>query len=150
MIERMLAALRARERLECDRIVVGRLDPAIISILRARQIPIHTPEIYVNHKGLSHLARSSKRKRGAGLKDDDILAIPGYLARPDAIFLEQKRDRAHLLYCVRRLPKSIKLVVDPGFVYKGEGLTLIKTAGYIRPSDMKNSRFELVWGSWEI
>ena len=147
MIERMLAALRARERLEFDRIVVGRLDPAIVSILCARQIPIHTIKIHLTSRGLSHLARSSKRKRGAGLKDDDILAIPDYLAHPDAIFLERCEEKNHLLFCVKNGDRAIKIVVDTkGYEKRKIPLTLIKTAGYIRASDMKNSCFELVWG----
>ena len=109
-------------------------------------------EIYLTHKGLSHLARKSKRKRGAGLddKDMDILRLPEIVKEPKAVFLEKTKQKFNLLYCDDR-GRCIKIVVDTkAFEKRKKPLTLIKTAGYIQSSDMKNKDFELIFGEWEF
>ena len=126
------------KKLTKTKIIVGRLDVKIIEFLKARDIKIHTNEIYLTSKGLSHLIRNSKRKRGAGLIRDDVLKIPQILENPDAVFFDKHNNRFNLIYC-KADKKVIKLVIDTkGFEKRKTPITLIKTAGYIQKSDMKN------------
>jgi len=60
---------------------------------------IHTKEIYLTHKGLSHLARESKKRRGAGLSEEDILRIPEILKNPHTIYFDKNSDKLNVLYC---------------------------------------------------
>jgi len=145
----MLYEIKNNSKLSKNKIKVGELKEEIIEFLKQNDIPIHTKEIYINHKGLSHLARDSKKKRGAGLSEEDILKIPKILQNPSAIFLEKIKNKLNLLYCDNTSEKCIKLVIDTKFTYKGEKITLIKTAGYIKSSDLKNPFIELIFGTWK-
>ena len=90
-IGQMLSQIREKKKLSKDRIVVGSLDDAVVAFLEKRGIPVYTQEIYLNHKGLSHLSRRSKRQRGAGLDDEDILKIPSIVENPSALFIEHTK-----------------------------------------------------------
>jgi len=149
-IKQMLEEIRSKNKLTKNKVVVGELSNEIIEFLKNRNVPIHTKEIYVNHKGLSHLARDSKRKRGAGLDEEDILRIPEILKNPSAIFFEKSKQKFNLLYCDDKSKKCIKLVVNTKFQKKKDKMTLVTTAGYINPSDMKNPDFELIFGDWKF
>ena len=134
-IKEMLRQLREKERLIKDRIVVGYLDDEIVKFLEERGVPIHTKEIYLTHKGLSHLARDTKRKRGAGLNDSDILSIPKVINRGNARFDE--KGGKNVLFFQKSSEKYIKLVVDTSVHDKKLGkITLIKTAGYVVESNL--------------
>jgi len=140
----MLYEIRTNEKISKNKIVVGTLSEDIISFLKDRDIPIHTKEIYLTSKGLSHLARDSKKKRGAGLSDSDILNIPNILKNPSAIYFDESKNKLNLLYCKNRekCEKFIKVVVDTkGVANRNEKITIIKTAGYVEEyniKDMKN------------
>ena len=86
------------KKLTKTKIIVGRLDIKVIEFLKARDIKIHTNEIYLTSKGLSHLIRDSKRKRGAGLIRDDVLKIPQILEEPLSVYFDSKKDKLNLLY----------------------------------------------------
>ena len=45
-----------------NKIVVDLLDERVIQFLNEKDVPVHTKEIYLTHKGLAHLARESKKK----------------------------------------------------------------------------------------
>ena len=96
-IKQMLSQIREKKKLSKDRIVVGSLDDAVVALLEKRGIPVYTKEIYLNHKGLSHLSRRSKRQRGAGLDDVDILNIPRIVKKPSALFIEHTKSKLNLL-----------------------------------------------------
>jgi len=147
-LKQFLEEIKNKSKHTKNKIVVGYLDEAVIKFLENKNIPVHTKEIYINHKGLSHLARESKIKRGAGLSEEDILKIPDILQNPSAVFLETTKAKMNLLYCEDKSQKCIKIVIDTKFVYKSKNLTLIKTAGYIKPSDLKNSMNKLIYGKW--
>jgi len=149
-ISEFLEIVENREKHTKNKIVVGYLKDEIISFLNKNDVEVHTKEIYLNHKGLAHLSRDSKRQRGAGLSREDIIRIPLILENISAIFFETTKQRFNLLYCENNTKKCIKLVIDTKFVYKGEKLTLIKTAGYINKSDMKNPNFKLIFGEWIV
>jgi len=149
-ISEFLEIVENREKHTKNKIVVGYLKDEIISFLNENDVAVHTKEIYLNHKGLAHLSRDSKRQRGGGLSREDIIRIPLILENISAIFFETTKQRFNLLYCENNTKKCIKLVIDTKFVYKGEKLTLIKTAGYINKSDMKNPNFKLIFGEWIV
>jgi len=140
----MLDEIKNNSKLSKNKIKVGELKEEIIEFLKQNDIPIHTKEIYINHKGLSHLARDSKKKRGAGLSEEDILKIPKILKSPIAIFFDNNKDKLNLLYCDKNddCNKLIKLVVDTKMIYKSEKLTLLKTAGYVKWHNIfKNKKY---------
>jgi hypothetical protein len=70
-------------------------------------------KIYLTSKGLSHLARDSKKNRGAGLSDEDIFSIPEILNHPTYIYFDSKKDKLNLLYCkdIDRCDNIIKIDV---------------------------------------
>ena len=55
-IEQMLQEIRQKKRLSVDKIVVGKLSDEIVAFLKKKSIAIHTREIFLTAKGLSHLA----------------------------------------------------------------------------------------------
>ncbi len=140
----LLQEIKQRKRHTKSRVVVGRLDDAVVCFLEERDVAVHTREIYLTHKGLSHLARDSKKRRKAGLNEDDILKIPKILKNPSAVFFDSDKDKLDLLYCDKNdsCNKMIKLVVDTKIDYKSEKLTLVKTAGYIKWHNVfKNKKY---------
>ena len=150
-IKQMLEEIKNKRKLTKSKIAVGELSDNIIEFLKNRNVSIHTKEIYLTHKGLSHFARDSKRKRGAGLSEEDILKIPEILKYPSAVFFEKTKQKFNLLYCDDKNKKYIKIVVDTkGYEKRKIPITLIKTAGYINSSDMKNPDFELIFGDWKF
>ncbi len=149
-IKKMLDEIKNKQKLTKNKIKVGELNNEIIKFLEEKGIPVHTKEIYLTNKGLSHLARESKKRRGAGLSEDDILRIPYIMRRPSAIFLELSNKKMNLLYCDNQSQKCIKIVIDTKHIEKKIKLTIIKTAGYINSSDMKNPNFKLIFGDWEF
>ena len=141
----MLNEIRDGKKLTKNKIVVGTLNDSCIEFLKNRKITIHTKEIYLTSKGLSHLARDSKKKRGAGLSDEDILKIPSILTSPSDIYFDQGKKRFNLIYCDLNRKKCIKIAVDTkAFSNKKETITMIKTAGYIKKEDMNDVIFERI------
>ena len=65
-IKHMLLQIKNKEKITKKKIQVGYLKNEIIEFLNKNDIEIHTKEIYLTDKGLSHLARDSKKERGAG------------------------------------------------------------------------------------
>jgi len=139
-IKQMLSEIKTQKKLTKNKIKVGVLKDEIIEFLEKRDIEIYTKEIYLTHKGLSHLARESKKKRGAGLSEEDILKIPEILEMPSVIAVEKKKNKLHLLYCKdkEKCDTMIKIVVDTQHIEKGEILTIIKTAGYVKRYNIFN------------
>ena len=146
-IKSMLDEVKARKKLTRNKVVVGKLDEKVVEYLNKKGVPIHTKEIYLNHKGLSHLARESKKQRGAGLSEEDILRIPNILKSPSAVFFDNEKDKLNLLYCERKYNcnEFIKIVIDTKMTVKGEKITLIKTAGYVKDYNVeKNKNYEKI------
>jgi len=68
-LKQLLAEIKERKKHTKSRVIVGVLDDDVMKFLKKRGVAVHTREIFLTHKGLSHLARDSKRKRGARLSD---------------------------------------------------------------------------------
>ena len=140
----MLEEIKANEKLSINKVVVGVLKNEIIEFLENQNITIHTREIYLTHKGLSHLARNSKKQRGAGLSEDDILRIPEIIKSPSAVFFDSKKNKLNLLYCDKSMSceKFVKIVIDTKSYDKKLGkITLIKTAGYIVEANLRDKYY---------
>jgi len=130
---------------------VGIIEAQSIKVLEEQNIEIATKEIYLTQKGLTHLYRPTKRNRNKALLLEDIYTIPTVLKYPSALFLDTQQNRLNLLYCFQNSKKCLKLIVDTNsYVHRGEKLTIVKTAGYIYPYDMKNSKYRLIQGVWEM
>ena len=149
-LETMLKEVKSSKKLTKNKIAVGILEDSVIEFLEKRDIPIHTKEIYLTSKGLSHLSRESKKNRGAGLSDEDILKIPIILKEPKTVYFDKDKRKLNLLYCKDELKcgKIIKIVVDTNSIDKKyKNLTLIKTAGYIEIANLRN--YDVISGSME-
>ena len=147
-IKQMLDEIKTQKKLTRNKIKVGVLKDEIIEFLEKRDIEIYTKEIYLNHKGLSHLARESKNKRGAGLSEEDILKIPEILEMPSVIYFDNEKKKLNLLYCkYNNCNKIIKLVIDTKYKRKKEAMTLIKTAGYVEFANLVV--YEKIYGNME-
>ena len=139
-LKQFLEEIKTKTKHTKNKIVVGLLDERVIQFLNEKDVPVHTKEIYLTHKGLAHLARESKRRRGAGLSEEDILHIPQILKNPHTIYFDTSADKLNILYCKNSLSceKIIKIVVDTKAYHKKFGkLTLIKTAGYVVEANLK-------------
>ena len=140
-IRTMLDEVRSQKKLTKNKIVVGTLDEKVIAFLENRGVAIHTIEIYLTSKGLSHLARDSKKKRGAGLSDEDILKIPDILSNYDFVYFENIKGKLNLYYCEKKCDSVLKIVVDTkALANRKEKVTLIKTAGYVRINNIENDK----------
>jgi len=135
-IKTMLKEVKSQNKLTKSKVIVGVLDDDIVKFLEKEKVPIHTQEIYLTSKGLSHLSRDSKKKRGAGFDDEDILNIPLMISSPKHVYFDKKKEKLNILYLTQKDDKLLKLVVDTNaFDKKYKNITLIKTSGVI---DIKN------------
>ncbi len=135
----MLQEVKSSKKLTKNKIAVGTLEDRVVEFLEKRDIPIHTKEIYLTSKGLSHLSRDSKKKRGAGLIDGDILNIPNIL-KISKVYFDDDKNKSNLLFCKNKdkCEDIVKIVVDTNSNDKKyKQLTLIKTAGYIKEANLK-------------
>ena len=136
----MLYEIKQRKKLTNDKLVIGTLSDETIKFLQDRKIPIHTKEIYITHKGLSHLSREHKKQRGAGLNEEDIITIPYIIKEPLALYFDDKKAKLNLIYCEKSSScnKIIKIVIDTKGYYKKIGkITLVKTSGYIEKANLR-------------
>ena len=137
----MLQEVKSSKKLSKNKIAVGILDDIVVEFLEKRGVPIHTREIYLTSKGLSHLARESKKKRGAGLSDEDILAIPIVLSNYDFVYFENIKNKLNLFYCKNKCEYVLKIVVDTkALANRKEKVTLIKTAGYAKSYNIEKDK----------
>jgi len=149
-LKQMLNDIKSKSKLSTNKIIVGILNKKVLEFLEYKNITVYTKEIYLNHKGLSHLRRESKKQRGAGLSEEDILKIPYILKNPSVVLFDNAKNKLNLLYCLEKsnkCSKYIKLVIDTKYKRKKESLTLIKTAGYIEKSNLKG--YEIIYGNVE-
>jgi hypothetical protein len=137
----MLNEIKNKQILSNNKIIVGEIDDKIIEFLNEKKIKIHSHKIYLTAKGLSHLARDSKKIRGAGLTEDDILKIPHICKNPLNIYFDTQQKKLNLLYISKsQNERIIKIVIDTQSYDKRLGkITLIKTAGYIVEANLKNN-----------
>ncbi len=146
-LKQLLNEVKSRKKHTKNKIIVGVLSEQIVEFLLQRDIQIHTRDIYITDRGVSHISRESKKNRGAGLSDEDILTIPEILKNYSAIYFDKGKNRFNILYCSVSDNKCIKIAVDTkGYANRGEKLTIIKTAGYVSKDDMKDTIFELIEG----
>ncbi len=144
-LQNMLQEVKSSKKLTKNKIAVGTLEDRVVEFLEKRDIPIHTKEIYLTSKGLSHLSRDSKKNRGAGLSDGDILNIPSILKSPSDLYFDKGKQRFNIIYCDLNNRKCIKIAVDTkAYSHRKEAITIIKTAGYIKKEDMNDIIFEKI------
>lgn len=94
--------------------------------------------IYLTHKGLSHLARDSKKQRKAGLSNEHIYGLSEIISNYDAIFLEITKNRNNLIYCKKvNDSNAIKIVVKYN---KKDKKLIIVTAGYVQTRNMRDRK----------
>lgn len=137
-LKQLLNEVKSRKKHTKNRVKVGILSSETINFLKNKDVAIHSNEIYINAKSLSHMIRKSKQDRGAGLSDRDILSIPDILNSPVAVYFDEAKEKLNLLYCAESsCKKVIKIVVDTKYTRKKEKITLIKTAGYVEWANMK-------------
>ena len=136
-IKRLLQEVQSKSKLSKNKVVVGQLSAKIIDFVQSQGVEVHTQEVYINAKTLAHTVRRSKKERGAGLSEEDILRIPEILAFPVAVYFDDSKKKLNLLYCATsKCQKVIKIVVDTKYIRKKEKYTLVKTAGYVEWANM--------------
>ncbi len=144
-LRQMLEEIKSGAKLTRNRIAVGVLSAEVLSFLRSRDVPVHTKEIFINSKGLSHLSREHKKTRGAGLTEDDILKIPEILKHPSYVYFDKDKKKMNLLFCMtKECEKVIKVVVDTKHKRKNEKMTIVKTAGYIVEANIRKGGYEKI------
>ena len=73
-----------------ERRVVGALGNDVLSWLAAHAgVTPETAAITISDKGVMHLVRDAKRKRGNALRLEDVRRLPSLLMHPDAVYWDQ-------------------------------------------------------------
>ena len=146
MIEQFFQEIE-NKNISIKKVKVGELSKEIIQFLENRNIEVYTKEIYLTTKGLIHLSRDNKKKRGAGLTKEEIINIPNILKNPKIIIFDNEKSKLNLLYCKNRniCNEFIKIVIDTKSYEKKLGkLTLVKTAGIIQEYNLKDKFYEVL------
>ncbi|MRJ06937.1 MAG: hypothetical protein C6I01_05400 [Epsilonproteobacteria bacterium] len=146
-ISTMLQQVQGEKRVEPNKIVVGEFQNKVKEFLENQRISPSSSDIFLLSNRLSHLARESKKKRGAGLEKGDILRIPSILQNPSLIIFDT--NKSDLLYIGEsnfKKGKIVKIVVAVDKHRKKQGrINFIKTAGYIEEANLKNPNYMEVW-----
>ena len=136
------------KKLTCNYAILCELDSTVIEFLRCYEISPFTKKIYITHKGLSHLMRDSKKRRGAGAIEDDLERLPLLLCNADAVIFDTQSSRLNLLYISHSNEKYIKIVVNPkGYDKKMGKLTLVQTAGMVQKENLHDKRYRVIKGA---
>ena len=145
-IKRLLQEVQSKTKLSKNKVIVGLLSDAIVDFVKSQGVEVYTQEVYINAKTLSHAVRRSKKERGAGLSEEDVLRIPEILDHPAAVYFDDTKKKLNLLYCATsKCQKVIKIVVDTKHERKKERYTLVKTAGYVEWANMR--MYKLIIGA---
>lgn len=143
---RLLSGVK-NKKLTCNFAVLCELESEVVEFLQKYNIRPFTNEIYITHKGLSHLMRDSKRKRGAGIDEEALERLPQLVCNADAIILNTQSHKLNLLYVSQANTKYIKIVINPnGYDKKLGKLTLLQTAGIVQRENLKDKKYKIIKG----
>jgi len=135
------------KKLSCNYAVLCELECKVIAFLDTYNITPFTKEIYITHKGLSHLMRESKKKRGAGIGKDDLERLPQLVCRADVVLFNSQSSKLNLLYITNTHAKYIKIVINPnGYDKKLGKLTLLQTAGTVQRENLTDKKYKVIKG----
>lgn len=140
-----------------DAFDVGVLPVEVIRALRQRPNPIKVSAslVTITQAQLNHLRRDAKRKRGADLSAKDIERLPDIIAKPQAV-LWDKEEQGLLFVMALDGKKQGKVFIRVEYsrdtkLAKSDKQRMItnsiRSAGYVRPEDIKVRRYEIITGN---
>ncbi|WP_103035221.1 phage head morphogenesis protein [Castellaniella caeni] len=136
--------------------VVGAMSQETVTALQQRQQSPADAALVLRDVELLHLARDTKRARGAALSAAQILALPELLAHARAV-LWDRTDPA-LVYVLdvqgQTASKVIVRVRWHGRLREGDersarAFNSVRTAGVVQVGDLRTGRYELLEGALE-
>ena len=148
-MSRYLELLRGikEKKLSCNYAVLCELEYEVITFLSTYNITPFTKEIYITHKGLSHLMRDSKKKRGAGICEEDLDRLPQLVCSADIVIFNSQSSKLNLLYITGAHTRYIKIVINPnGYDKKLGKLTLLQTAGTVQRENLTDKKYIVIKG----
>ena len=137
--------------------IVGRVDDRIAHDLKSQHgIELEERGIGWSVRELRHATRPEKTGRGSALRPADLDRVPEILARPKGVLWDTKAPS--LLYVADAVDapgRLAKIVIRPNFRDRlkiGDGpretvtINSVRTAGYVKPGDLRESRYRPVGG----
>ena len=142
----LLNGVKAK-KLSCNYAVLCELEQEIVTFLSTYNVTPFTKEIYITHKGLSHLMRDSKKKRGAGICQEDLERLPQLVCHADVVIFNSQSSKLNLLYITNTHTRYIKIVINPnGYDKKLGKLTLLQTAGTVQRENLTDKKYKVIKG----
>lgn len=152
-----VGAVNRNQADKLDAFDVGVLPVEVIRALRQRPNPIEVSAslVTITQAQLNHLRRDAKRKRGADLSEKDIEKLPDIIAKPQAV-LWDKEEQGLLFLLATNEEKQGKVFIrveysrDTKLAKSAKQRMItnsIRSAGYVRPEDIKVRRYEIITGN---
>lgn len=126
--------------------VVGWMDLPTMEYLETKSIPLASPVIMANDRGMLHAARTAKQIRGGALTHEELKMLPDIVDNAEAV-LWDTQDPA-ILYVVTDKDIKIKVVIRVNYRLKGspEPVNIVATAGRVQRNDLMDKRYEIIRG----
>ena len=140
-----------------DAFDVGVLPVEVIRALRQRPNPIEVSAslVTIAQAQLNHLRRDTKRMRDAALSIEDIERLPEIIAEPKAVLWDNEEQG--LLFVMAATGKKqgkvfirVEYARDTKLAKSDKQKMItnsIRSAGYVRPEDIKVRRYEILTGN---
>ncbi len=122
---------------------VGWLTPEIWREVIDRGIPVSSPILTMNDRGLLHVLRTAKELRGSAITTEEVRQIPALLQHPDAVLFD--RDDSALIFIRKTGSRYTKYVVK--IPPKEGGRLMVTTAGVIKKENLNATRYQVINGS---
>ena len=132
---------------------------AVHSALRAREVKLESTAVTISRAELAHATRASKQSRGQSLADMDLDALPQAIAMPEAVLWERDADALLYIFSAHGEQKAKAFVrlnyhhwtrrTGDSVRHRAVVTNAVRTTGYVQIGNLRDPRYELLWGELE-
>ena len=127
--------------------VVGYLDKAVVEALEQRGMTPRNLTITLTDKALLHMARETKKTRGAAIPDAGLLTLPKHIEHSQAVLFDKTDPALLYVFDAGEAERLGKFVVRVNYNVKGKHTNSVRTGGMASVRNLKgNARYELING----
>ena len=128
--------------------VVGYLDKAVVEALEQRGMTPRNLTITLTDKALLHMARETKKTRGAAIPDAGLLTLPKHIEHPQAVLFDKTDPALLYVFDAGEEERLGKFVVRVNYNVKGKHTNSVRTGGMVSLVEnlQNNKQLEIIHG----
>ena len=128
--------------------VVGYLDKAVVEALEQRGMTPRNLTITLTDKALLHMARETKKTRGAAIPDAGLLTLPKHIEHSQAVLFDKTDPALLYVFDAGEEERLGKFVVRVNYNVKGKHTNSVRTGGMVSLVEnlQNNKQLEIIHG----